>query len=118
MRFYSFFKSVGPLLALAHSQSGLLCSEKRALLLPIQVFCACKGRATQQSNVGTYLSKDMFELRLTYLDFSKAFSTVSCISLDKISSMQVHNRMGEQLANRLGLKGFSKWGYIRLAASH
>lgn len=31
---------------------------------------------------------------------------------------KVHNMMGEQLADGLGSKSYSKWGDIRLVASH
>lgn len=46
--------------------------------------------------------------------FQQSFSSVfHSIFLDKMSSVtarQVHNMMDEQLADRLGSKGYSKWG--------
>lgn len=37
---------------------------------------------------------------------------------DQEGVQEVHNMMGEQLAEKLYSKGDSKWGYIKLAASY
>jgi len=53
--------------------------------------------------------------------FRKAFGIVSDSTLlEKMSSTQqeVHNTLAEQVADGLGSKRYSKWGYITLAASH
>ncbi|KAK4806779.1 hypothetical protein QYF61_005575 [Mycteria americana] len=57
-----------------------------------------------------------------FFDFSKAFDTVShSILLDKMSSIQLDKSIIHWVNNWLtgsGSKSYSKWGYIRLAASH
>lgn len=57
--------SVTQLLAIAHSQTVVLCSEKTAMLIPVKMLCTCKGTATRWNNSWMCLSKNMFEPRLS-----------------------------------------------------
>lgn len=66
-------------------------------------------------------------VNINYLGFRKVFNTVTpSILLDKISRIfwtkyparEIHNTMGEQQAQGSDTKGYSKWGYIRLATTH
>lgn len=59
-----------------------------------------------------------------FLDFTKVFNTLSTTiqypsgQNIQCTARQVHNRMGEQLVDRLESICYNKWGYIRLAVSH
>ncbi|KAK4833058.1 hypothetical protein QYF61_027720 [Mycteria americana] len=64
----------------------------------------------------THLADQGKPVDVGFLDFSKAFDTVShSILLDKMSSVQLDKSIIRWVSNWLG---YSKWGYIRLAASH
>ncbi|KAK4823435.1 LOW QUALITY PROTEIN: hypothetical protein QYF61_002121 [Mycteria americana] len=65
--------------------------------------------------------KDIDPVDVVGLDFNKAFDTQSLtVSWTNVqhAARQGHNTLGEQLADGLSSKGYSKWGYIRLVASH
>ena len=69
----------------------------------------------------THLVDQGMPVNVIFLDFSKAFDTVShSILLDKMSSIELDKHIIKWVSNRLdglGSESHSKWAYIGLVAS-
>lgn len=63
------------------------------------------------------LSKARLKVKLYNTKFPNLWMKKQMLT-DQEGVQEVRNMMGEQLPNRLYSKGDSKWGYIKLAASH
>ena len=71
----------------------------------------------RKKSMNIYILTDLSSGRnYTALPFT-VFLTVSFWTKCPAVARQKHN-MSEQLANGLDSQGYSKWGYIKLAASH
>ncbi|KAK4816037.1 hypothetical protein QYF61_011027 [Mycteria americana] len=62
--------------------------------------------------------KDSKKGFLKYINSKRRIRDNIGLLLDEHTARQVHNMLGEQLTDRSGSKTYSKWGYIKLVASH